>query len=187
MRYWYDTEFIEDGRTIDLISIGVVAEGGREFYAQNLECDFGRAGEWVRANVLPHLRDFDPATLSCVFEYNTTPWKTRPQLAAALAAFVGDDTPEWWGSCSAYDHVALCQLFGRMVDLPAGWPFYTNDIQQWAQYMGLPRDWDSRIPAIGTAHSALDDARWTRRAYEYLLDFDARVIGVLSSAGKATA
>lgn len=31
MRYFYDTEFIEDGHTIELISIGVVAEDGREY------------------------------------------------------------------------------------------------------------------------------------------------------------
>jgi hypothetical protein len=39
MRYWLDTEFIEDGHTIDLISIGIVAEDGRELYAENMECD----------------------------------------------------------------------------------------------------------------------------------------------------
>ena len=33
MRYFYDTEFLEDGETIDLISIGIVAEDGREYYA----------------------------------------------------------------------------------------------------------------------------------------------------------
>ena len=33
MKYFYDTEFIEDGSTIELISIGVVAEDGREYYA----------------------------------------------------------------------------------------------------------------------------------------------------------
>ncbi len=39
MRYWYDTEFIEDGKTIDLISIGIVAEDGRELYLQSVEFD----------------------------------------------------------------------------------------------------------------------------------------------------
>lgn len=29
MKYWYDTELIEDGKTIDLISVGMVAEDGR--------------------------------------------------------------------------------------------------------------------------------------------------------------
>ncbi|HET7322728.1 MAG TPA: hypothetical protein VFJ06_00160 [Halococcus sp.] len=33
VRFFYDTEFIDNGRIIDLISIGVVAEDGREFYA----------------------------------------------------------------------------------------------------------------------------------------------------------
>src|SRR3954452_23658432 len=36
-RYFYDTEFIEDGTTIDLVSIGVVDETGREFYAVSTE------------------------------------------------------------------------------------------------------------------------------------------------------
>lgn len=38
-RYFYDTEFIEDGKTIDLISIGVVCEDGREFYAESQEAE----------------------------------------------------------------------------------------------------------------------------------------------------
>lgn len=42
MKYFFDTEFHEDGRTIDLISIGIVAEDGREYYAINRECDFDR-------------------------------------------------------------------------------------------------------------------------------------------------
>ena len=29
LRYFYDTEFIDNGRTIELISIGVAAEDGR--------------------------------------------------------------------------------------------------------------------------------------------------------------
>jgi hypothetical protein len=55
VRYFYDTEFIEDGRTIELISIGVAAEDGREYYAVSTEFDPERAGSWVRANVLPKL------------------------------------------------------------------------------------------------------------------------------------
>ncbi len=55
MRFFYDTEFIEDGRTIELVSIGVVAEDGSEYYAVSTEFDPDRAGDWVRANVLPHL------------------------------------------------------------------------------------------------------------------------------------
>lgn len=39
MKYFFDTEFIEDGRTIDLVSIGIVCEDGREYYAVSAEAD----------------------------------------------------------------------------------------------------------------------------------------------------
>lgn len=45
MRYFYDTEFIEDGHTIDLISIGVVAEDGRSYYAISKAFNPKKAGE----------------------------------------------------------------------------------------------------------------------------------------------
>ena len=47
VQYFYDTEFIENGRTIDLVSIGVVAEDGREFYAVSKEFDANAAGPWA--------------------------------------------------------------------------------------------------------------------------------------------
>ena len=56
IRYFYDCEFIEDGRTIDLVSIGIVDETGtREYYAVSTDFDPDRAGPWVRRNVLDKL------------------------------------------------------------------------------------------------------------------------------------
>lgn len=55
MRLWFDTEFIEDGITIDLISIGAVREDGAKFYAENSNCRRDHASDWVRENVLPKL------------------------------------------------------------------------------------------------------------------------------------
>ena len=69
MRYFYDTEFIDDGRTIDLISIGVAAEDGREYYAISTEFNPERAGAWVRKHVLPKL----PSPSSKL-------WKSRRQI-----------------------------------------------------------------------------------------------------------
>lgn len=43
MRIWFDTEFIEDGKTIDLISIGLVRDDGSELYHENGACRLGRA------------------------------------------------------------------------------------------------------------------------------------------------
>lgn len=51
----FDTEFIEDGRTIDLLSIGLVRYDGTTYYAEPAETDRTRASEWVVENVMPHL------------------------------------------------------------------------------------------------------------------------------------
>ncbi|EUA87891.1 hypothetical protein I551_5687 [Mycobacterium ulcerans str. Harvey] len=106
MRYFYDTEFIEDGRTIELVSIGVVAEDGREYYAVSTEFDPEWAGSWVRAHVLTKL----PSPASQV-------WRSRRQIRLDLEEFLGVDSGEQielWAWVGAYDHVALCQLWGPM-------------------------------------------------------------------------
>jgi len=150
MRIWFDTEFIEDGKTIDLISIGMVADDGRTYYAESLECDYNRANDWVKANVLPQLVGGN--------------WlRPRSAIARDIVAFAGD-RPEFWAYYADYDWVALCQLFGTMMDLPNGWPMYCRDIKQLCDDLGnppLPKQ-ESR------EHNALDDAQWNRTAWEFL-------------------
>jgi hypothetical protein len=57
MKYWIDTEFIQRPYTIDLISIGLVAEDSREFYAESSEVDWSHANLWTLENVRPQLGD----------------------------------------------------------------------------------------------------------------------------------
>lgn len=149
MRYWFDTEFIEDGKTIDLLSIGIVAEDGREYYAEIAEADHSRASQWVKDNVIVHLKGDA---------------KPRRQVAEEIVAFVGEH-PEFWAYYADYDWVALCQLFGTMMDLPEGWPMYCRDLQQRRDEQGggvkLPEQ-------SSTEHHALADAKWTKDAWEWL-------------------
>jgi len=170
MRYFIDTEFIEDGKTIDLISIGIVAEDGREFYAQNQDCNLARASDWVQANVFPFLETFDMSTLQPHRDMDDDVegrWYTRSAIADELVGFCEParyGKPEFWGYYSAYDHVALCQLFGTMMDLPRDWPMYTRDIKQLHDFLGNPT-----LPEQGKGeHHALADARWNKQAWECL-------------------
>ncbi|MDO5731677.1 polyadenylate-specific 3'-exoribonuclease AS [Corynebacterium sphenisci] len=147
MRYFYDTEFIEDGRTIDLISIGVVAEDGREFYAVSAEFDERAAGPWVRAHVLGQL----PSPGSGL-------WMPRSRIRDRLMEFLlpaGGGDPELWAWVGAYDHVALAQLWGDMTRLPRRLPRYTRELKQHWEAAGRPR-----LPAQPSGrHDALADAR----------------------------
>jgi hypothetical protein len=89
----------------------------------------------------------------------------RSEIRNAVRAFIANTPePELWAWYGAYDHVLLAQLFGRMIDLPAGIPMWTNDLQQECHRLGDPqlpeRDDDE--------HHALADARWVRDALAWL-------------------
>lgn len=174
MRVWYDCEFLEDGSTIELISIGMVAEDGRELYAINADMQWARivGDEWLATNVVPHL----PTTTPLQYRDGLPPHgrldldhpdvRTHSQIARAVRDFLAD-TPsvELWAWFGAYDHVALAQLFGRMVDLPAAVPMWTNDVRQEMHRLGNPR-----MPAqSGAEHNALADARHVKAMHEALL------------------
>lgn len=168
-RYWFDTEFMEDGETIELLSIGMVCDDGREFYAESTQADWSHANEWVQANVLPHLwcRQEDKREPNLWSrDGGTGGYLPRPAIAQALISFVsrGEGKPEFWAYYGDYDWVVLCQLFGRMIDLPEGWPMFAMDVKQLCVSLG-----DPRLPEqTGTEHNALADARWTRDAWDFL-------------------
>jgi 3' exoribonuclease, RNase T-like len=160
VRFFYDTEFIEDGRTIELISIGVVAEDGREYYAVSTEFDPERAGSWVRANVLPKL----PPPASQL-------WRSRSRIRADLEEFLGvagSEPIELWAWVAAYDHVALCQLWGTMPALPKAIPRFTRELRQLWEDRGSPR-LPPRSPGV---HDALVDARDQLNRYRIITSQD---------------
>lgn len=171
MKYFYDTEFIEDGNTIDLISIGVVAEHGRTFYAISTEFNPKKASQWVKDNVLAHLPpryvNLSDVSVSPRLKEESLKWMSRQEIRNRLRGFCNPDEygkPEFWGYYADYDHVALCQLFGTMMDLPKGWPMYTRDIKQLCVSLGNPK-----LPKQGKGeHHALADAQWNRTAFEFL-------------------
>lgn len=53
MKYFIDTEFVDDGHTIDLISIGIVAEDGRELYLQHVRPGLEEAPGWPWIATMP--------------------------------------------------------------------------------------------------------------------------------------
>jgi len=156
----YDTEFIEDGSTIDLISIGMVAEDGRELYCISSEFSLSalQRNPWLMANVAP--------SLPLRFINEGGPWDLhhpdfgsvmpRIEISALVLDFLRA-TPgsELWAYYAAYDHVALCQLWGRMIDLPDDVPMFTRDLKQEAVRLGNPK-----LPEQASGqHNALADAR----------------------------
>ena len=160
MRFWLDTEFIDDGKTIELLSIALVSQTGREYYAVSKDADWSRASEWVQKNVLPYL-DREES-------------KPRAQIRHEILRFIcgileeespgAHKEPEIWAWYAAYDWVAFCQLFGTMMDLPDGLPRYIRDVKYLADELG-----NVRLPSRQKGeHHALEDAKWVRKCWEIL-------------------
>ena len=146
MRYFYDCEFIEDGRTITLVSIGFVDENGREFYAVSTEFDPNLAIDWVRRHVLNQLPP--PAADA---------WRSRDRIRDELLAYLLEpgEPIELWAWMASYDHVALAQLWGDMRALPRQLPRFTHELRQLWEQAGCPP-----LPSAGSdAHDAIADAR----------------------------
>lgn len=174
MKYFYDTEFHErgEGYPIELISIGMVAEDGRELYAVLSDFDWhslndSPSGPWLKKHVLPYCEGA---------EFNAHGMPSHG-VRMQLQRLIGNDpSPEFWAYYGAYDHVVLCQLFGRMVDLPRNFPMFTHDIKQLMGSLGISKD---QLPKQETGHHrAIDDARWVKAAWEWISGLSANVTEV---------
>jgi hypothetical protein len=150
LKYWIDTEFIAKPCSLDLISVGLVAEDGREFYAESKEVDWARANLFTLENVRPKLNGKG---------------MTREEIGYAVRRFTEhDQRPVFWGYYPAYDWVAFTWLFGTMEELPFNYPQLCLDIKQWALALG-----DPELPRqTGPMHHALADARWAKEAWSFL-------------------
>jgi 3' exoribonuclease, RNase T-like len=193
VRWYIDSEFIEDGRTIDLISFGMVSEdGARGYWINGDDAVIDRAvyHDWLRPNVVRHLpikvrRGGDNNPDAGMSERkriigwdwdlghpeirNVMPKRMIAQWVQAMLSRNGP--PELWAWYSAYDHVVLAQLFGRMIDLPAGIPMLTCDLKQECLRVG-----DPKVPEhTGRVHHALDDAIHDMEIHDFLLAFTDQI------------
>lgn len=188
MRIYYDTEFLEDGSTIELISIGLVSEDDREYYAVSSDMPFKRImkHDWLVRNVVPSLPLVNRQSL---VKYLAHPPNRYPKPTLKLVDLDTSDTcvkPLWvianevrdflqavedaalWAWYGAYDHVRLCQLWGPMASLPDGVPMWTNDLKQECVRLG-----DPPMPKqdVGV-HNALADAWHNKTKAEFLARFE---------------
>ena len=166
MRFFIDTEFIDPGNglaDVRLISLGVVADNGDEFYAIDKDYPEDLANDWVKQNVLPRVRK------------QRQFWKSREAIAQQLQDFVdarsqpGQGRPEFWGYFCSSDWLLVGQLYGSIWERPPGWPQLCHEIATYAKVIGASKS--SLPPMPSTAHDALVDARWTRDCFHSLETF----------------
>jgi len=240
MKYFIDTEFIEGfhkpflGKKrhfIDLISIALVAEDGRELYLVSNEFNPDLADELVHKNVLAPLYDemvekdwnfnkysagytgyprgYTPKRLKTILKrlgstnelirekiklfVNGGPildlrcglWPNDDEVKSHNPNKNGNAQPEFYAYYADYDWVLFCSIFGRMIDLPDGFPMYCRDLKQSIDDLAIKFSEGSipeqsfkeclenlkirpDYPKQAKEHNALDDARWNKDLFNFL-------------------
>jgi len=153
IRLFIDTEFT-DLLDCELLSIGIVSEDGREFYAERNDVDLARCGDFCRVAVLPQLgRDADMIGTEAEVSARMKAWLAQFEPVAPVLVSV--------------DHPTDWELFGYLVRDED-----TLQVPAWIKGQSIraaidPRDVEAYWMANGrNAHHALHDARANRYAYE---------------------
>jgi len=202
---------------IDLISIGIVCEDGRTGYYLSSEYNYNDADKWVQENVILPLYlekvHGDNRNIYSVSNFHKRYGHDLDMIKTFILGFVDDKArqdrdweyfgvhhprkpdlaPEFYAYYADYDWVVFCSLFGRMVDLPNGFPMYCKDLKQmlddfvtekwlpdsksYMQGTGVDVTFDLALeklkgldeyPKQENEHSALDDAIWNMKLYNFL-------------------
>jgi hypothetical protein len=215
MKYFIDMEFIEGfrrqcvsfpfiwkkGHFIDLISLAVVPDRGEELYLISRDYNYSSADQWVKDNVIrPMYLQMKTGTILIhnwkVSNFQQLIGKTEQEISLAVwDKTKGDDAIEFWGYYADYDWVLFCSLYGRMIDLPKGYPMYCRDVKQLLDQKimqhGLMVDGISipdypiqekmKVVKALTSyprqsplleHNALEDARHVRELYHWVMKPD---------------
>ena len=188
-----------------MISIGIVCEDGREFYAINRNLNVRKAWKdpWIREHVLLQIwNEFASGFLKNVFHFtlSTMKWifKTHGESIKNLNVYIREfiyhpaleyegmdgldkaveyyiaagNTIDFYSYYADYDFVVFCWIFGRMIDLPEGFPMYCIDLKQILDEKELDSAWTQKCcPKPEGEHSAIVDAKWH---YELFLQINRR-------------
>lgn len=174
MKVFFDTEFTGLHQNTTLISIGLVSEDGRTFYAELNDYDISQIDEWLETNVIKNLlfdggfrKEDDALSVNmCGSDY-----QVKDALQMWLKQF---ETVEIWSDCLSYDWVLFNQLWGHAFEIPKNVYYIPFDICTAFKLKGIDPD-ISREKYSGLEsgkdrkHNALWDAMVIKACYEKLM------------------
>ena len=178
MKLFLDTEFTGLHQNTTLISLALVSECGKTFYAEFTDYDRKQVDEWMQQNILdnlilpdvPYGMPFHATASGLELTIKSHKAVIRNCLEEWLAQF---DNVEIWGDCLAYDWVLFINLFGSAFDIPKNVYYLPFCLVTFLKIKGYDPD-ISREAFIGNSiegekHNALYDAKVIKACFEKLL------------------
>lgn len=155
-----------------LISIGLVAEDGKSFYAELADYDKSQVDEWIEEYVISNLKPLDVT-------WNTNPdaWEfvgDTKRVSEALGRWLSQfDNVEMWSDCLSYDWVLFCNLFDHAFNIPKNVYYIPFDICTLFKINDIDPDINreefAKVEASKQKHNALWDAIIIKKCYDRLM------------------
>lgn len=183
MKLFFDTEFTGLTQNTSLISLAIVDENDRTFYAEFTDYDQTQVGEWLEENVIANL--WLESLGEEVKENRTLIKGTKEQITASLEGWLDaykSEGCQFVADVLMYDWVLFAELFGGALNLPKYVDFIPLDFSAILHIQGLPM----HIPRIelldpsevellksksqsNSLHNALYDACLLKLCFEKVL------------------
>ena len=156
MKIFFDTEFTGLHKNTTLISIGLISEDGKTFYAEFNDYDKSQLDDWIIEHVIKNLKG-DQRSKE----------EVKEELTKWLMQF---DEVEMWSDCLAYDWILFNDIFGHAFKIPENVYYIPFDICTLFKMKGIDPDINrEEFSGInGDKHNALHDAKVIKACYEKL-------------------
>ena len=180
-KIFFDTKLTGLHKHNSIISIGLVSECGKTFYAEFKDYNKSQVTDWIEENVVDKLlyngKDGCDHNFPSLGEIPNDWWcygkkkDIRPLLTMWLEQF---EQVEMWSDCLAYDWVLFCDLYGDAFSIPKNVYYIPFDICTLFKAKGIDPDISREKFGCGEAytempkHNSLWDARVIKMCYENL-------------------
>jgi hypothetical protein len=171
VKVFLDTEFTGLHRNTTLISLGLVSEDDRTFYAEFNDYDRAQIDDWLKDNVIPNLEFANLHAVTPALALNSHAMKAnRTAIARALSQWLAQfESIEVWADYPAYDWLLFCDLLGGALSLPEQVAKNPWDVATLLNVAGFDPQ-ISREEFTGLSdlklHHALDDAKLAKACYQ---------------------
>ncbi|WP_420589064.1 3'-5' exoribonuclease domain-containing protein [Bacterioplanoides sp.] len=174
---FYDSEFTGLQQDTSLISLALISECGKTFYAEFNDFNYQQVDDWLQENVINHCRWIadKPTPFVQQQENQTLCYGDRQYIKNALQTWLTQfDAIQIWADCPAWDWVLFCQLFGGALHIPGNIHYMVADLSTALRLKGIDPDINREQFAAmqphqdNQKHNALWDARVLQACYQKL-------------------
>lgn len=122
MKIFFDTEFTGLHKDTTLISIGLIDENGRTFYGEFSDYDESQCDNWIRENVIKHLKWSKEGQVEDFVNIYVNSWEafgSKEYIKIVLSEWLSKyDYVDLVSDCCHYDMVLFIDIFGDAWSIP---------------------------------------------------------------------